>query len=61
MKTLSAEDHARLRREVEAEFPHDPMMQELHLIRLQRFHELGDLPVSEKLRLFLRSSQPKPA
>lgn len=58
MKTLSKEDELRIWREVEEEFPNDPMMRELHFVRLRRYYELADLPLEERIRRFVRVADP---
>ena len=55
MAHLTDADHAAIREEVERDFPDDPMMQELHTIRLKRYYELRDLPVREQIRRYLPS------
>lgn len=55
MAHLTDADHAAIREEFERDFPEDPMMQELHTIRLKRYYELRDLPVREQLRRYLSS------
>jgi hypothetical protein len=57
VRVLTEQDKERIRQEVEREFPDDPMMQELHYIRLLRYHELGDLPLEERLREYVRPAQ----
>jgi hypothetical protein len=46
-------DSAAIREEVERDFPDDPMMQELHAIRLARYYALRDLPIREQIRGYL--------
>ncbi len=53
MAHLTDADHAAIREEVERDFPEDPMMQELHTIRLRRYYELRDLPIREQIRGYL--------
>jgi hypothetical protein len=53
MAHLTDADYAAIREEVEQDFPDDPMMQELHVIRLKRYYELRDLPVREQIHRYL--------
>lgn len=61
MKTLSEEDERRIWEEVEREFPNDPMMRELHFVRLRRYYELEGLPLEERIRQFVRRAAPAAA
>lgn len=47
-----------IRREVEAEFPGDPMMQELHYVRQLRYSELQELSPAERARQYVKTGEP---
>lgn len=54
MRQLTDSDRQKIQEEVERDFPSDPMMQELHAIRLERYYELQDLPLRELIRRYVR-------
>ncbi len=54
-RVVSEAEKEQIRREVEAEFPGDPMMQEIHYIRQLRFTELQELPLDEMARRFVKA------
>lgn len=49
-QNVSAEKIAEFKRKVEADWPKDPMLQEVHLIRMIRQEESRGMTVKEKVR-----------
>ncbi|OPZ02034.1 MAG: hypothetical protein BWZ09_02608 [Alphaproteobacteria bacterium ADurb.BinA305] len=56
MKELGDAEKARMWEEVREEFPDDPMMQELHYIRLVQQHQIEGLSPQERVQFYERAA-----
>lgn len=60
-RIVTEAEKEQIRREVEAEFPGDPMMQELHYIRQLRYSELQEFSPAERARQYVKTTEPTAA
>ncbi|MFI5385399.1 MAG: hypothetical protein ACHQ50_04675 [Fimbriimonadales bacterium] len=60
MNTVTKEKLAEFQRMVEADWPNDPMLQEIHLIRLVRQEEMRGMSNKAKAELINTRNKQKP-